>query len=61
MRMSFPEGLTSPEMEIAEGGIILDNKTYVILIFELFSVSDFVRINSPTLEFCVCVCRIDGW
>uniref|UniRef100_A0A0K0CSV2 WD_REPEATS_REGION domain-containing protein n=1 Tax=Angiostrongylus cantonensis TaxID=6313 RepID=A0A0K0CSV2_ANGCA len=27
MRMGFPEGLTSPEMEIAEGGVILDNRT----------------------------------
>ncbi|WKX91618.1 hypothetical protein Q1695_009998 [Nippostrongylus brasiliensis] len=27
MRMAFPEGLTSPEMEIAEGGVILDNRT----------------------------------
>ncbi|VDN32187.1 unnamed protein product, partial [Cylicostephanus goldi] len=25
--MAFPEGLTSPEMEIAEGGVILDNRT----------------------------------
>ncbi|KAK6729555.1 hypothetical protein RB195_006539 [Necator americanus] len=27
MRMAFPEGLASPEMEIAEGGVILDNRT----------------------------------
>ncbi|KAK5985650.1 Adaptin region [Trichostrongylus colubriformis] len=27
MRMAFPEGLTSPEMEISEGGVILDNRT----------------------------------
>ncbi|KAK6016404.1 hypothetical protein OSTOST_18113 [Ostertagia ostertagi] len=25
--MAFPEGLTSPEMEISEGGVILDNRT----------------------------------
>lgn len=25
--MAFPEGLASPEMEIAEGGVILDNRT----------------------------------
>lgn len=27
MRMSYPEGLTSPEIEIAEGGTMLDNKS----------------------------------
>lgn len=26
MRMSYAEGLTSPEIEIAEGGTMLDNK-----------------------------------
>lgn len=27
MRMSYAEGLTSPEIEIAEGGTMLDNKS----------------------------------
>lgn len=27
---SFGEGLTSPEVEIAEGGVIVDSKTLVI-------------------------------
>lgn len=28
--MSYAEGLTSPEIEIAEGGTMLDNKRYIL-------------------------------
>lgn len=39
MRMSYAEGLTSPEIEIAEGGTMLDNKRLVLflLLDRLFS------------------------
>uniref|UniRef100_A0A1I7X7P0 Adaptin_N domain-containing protein n=1 Tax=Heterorhabditis bacteriophora TaxID=37862 RepID=A0A1I7X7P0_HETBA len=40
MRMAFPEGLTSPEMEIAEGGVILDNRTIINLIAKGKDVSE---------------------
>lgn len=30
---SFGEGLTSPEVEIAEGGAIVDGKTFVSLLY----------------------------
>lgn len=40
----FGDGLTSPEVEIAEGGVIIDSKT-LVLMFAINRNSEFMKVR----------------